>query len=94
MGGKIKMKTKTQSNSVKNTTAIPNYRKLNNHLVKPLKSGFFGFTIILMIIIIINLLSFLIGSKEKFGLDFIDFQLAGVGFVLQVTGTSLKNFIR
>jgi hypothetical protein len=88
------MKTAIKSNPVYNSTIIPDYKKLNNHLVKPLKSGFLGFTTILMIIIILNLLSFVIGSNEKFRIDFLDFQLAGVGFVLQMTGTSLKSFIR
>lgn len=88
------MKTIIKSNPVYNSTIIPDYKKLNNHLVKPLKSGFLGFAAILMIIIILNLLSFVIGSNEKFGIDFLDFQLAGVGFVLQMTGTSLKSFIR
>jgi hypothetical protein len=47
-----------------------------------------------MIIFFLNLISFVIGSNEKFGMDFLDLQLAGVGFVLQVTSTSLKNFIK
>jgi hypothetical protein len=88
------MKTIVKSNPVHNSISIHDYKKLNNHLVKPLKSGFLGFTTVLMIIIIINVLSFVIGSNEKFGIDFLDFQLAGVGFVLQMTGTSLKSFIR
>ena len=88
------MKTIIKSNPVHNSISIHDYKKLNNHLVKPLKSGFLGFTTVLMIIIIINVLSFVIGSNEKFGIDFLDFQLAGVGFVLQMTGTSLKSFIR
>jgi len=88
------MKTIIKSSPVHNSISIHDYKKLNNHLVKPLKSGFLGFTTVLMIIIIINVLSFVIGSNEKFGIDFLDFQLAGVGFVLQMTGTSLKSFIR
>lgn len=88
------MKTAIKSNPVYNSTIIPDYKKLNNHLVKPLKSGFLGFTTILMIIIILNLLSFVIGSNEQFRIDFLDFQLAGVGFLLQTTGASLKSFIR
>lgn len=88
------MKIAIKSNPVYNSTIIPDYKKLNNHLVKPLKSGFLGFTTILMIIIILNLLSFVIGSNEQFRIDFLDFQLAGVGFLLQTTGASLKSFIR
>lgn len=92
--GTIKMKTTTQSSPVQNTTSIPDYRKLNNHLIKPLKAGFWGFTTILVIIFFMNLISFIIGSNEKFEMDFLDIQLAGVGFALQMTGTSLKNFIK
>lgn len=88
------MKTTIKFNRVFNSTSIPDFKKLNDHLVKPFKSGFLGFTAILMIIIILNLLSFVIGSNDKFGIDFLDFQLAGVGFVLQMTLTIVKSFIR
>jgi len=88
------MKSKKQTNPDENTTAILDYRTLNNHLIMPLKAGFFGFTIILIVIFFLNFISFINDSNEKFGMDFLDFQLAGVGFFLQVTNTSLKNFIR
>lgn len=88
------MKTITQSSPIHITTSIPDSRKLNDHLIKPLKAGILGFTKILMIILLFNLLSFVIGSNGKFGIDFLDFLLAGTGFVLQMTGTLLKNFIR
>jgi hypothetical protein len=88
------MKKIAQSNPVQNTTSFSDYSKLNNHIIKPLKAGFFGFTAILLIIFFMNLIPFIIGSNGKFGMDFLDFQLAGVGFVLQMTGTSLKSFIR
>jgi hypothetical protein len=83
-----------RASPIQNAASTPNYGKLNNHLIKPLKAGFWGFTTILMIIFFLNLISFVIGSNEKFGMDFLDLQLAGVGFVLQVTSTSLKNFIK
>jgi len=88
------METIKQSSPIQNATSTPNYGKLNNHLIKPLKTGFLGFTTILMIIFFLNLISFVIGSNEKFGMDFLDFHLAGVGFVLQMTRTSIKNFIK
>ncbi|HEY4754814.1 MAG TPA: hypothetical protein VIH28_02045 [Ignavibacteriaceae bacterium] len=88
------MKTKIKSSSVHITTAVPGCEKLNNHLFKPLKAGFLAFTTILLIIFLFNLLSFVIGSNEKFGMDSLDFLLAGIGFVLQMTGSLLKSFIR
>ena len=88
------MKIITQSSPVQNTTSIPDYRKLNNHLIKPLKAGFWGFTTILMIIFFMNLIFTIIGASEKFGMDILDLLLAGVGFVLQMTSTIIKNLIR
>lgn len=88
------MKTITQSSPVQITTSIPEIKKLNEHLIKPLKAGFLGFATILMIIFFINLLSYIIGTNEKFGMDVLDLLLAGVGFFLQLTGTLLKSFIR
>jgi len=87
------METIKQSSPIQNATSTPNYGKLNNHLIKPLKAGFGGFTTILMIIFFLNVVTVVIGANKKFGMDFLDFQLAGVGFVLQVTRSSLKNFI-
>jgi hypothetical protein len=88
------MKTLVQSNPAQITTSILGSRKLTNHIIKPLKSGFLGFTTIMMIIFFINLISYMIGSNEKFGLDVLDLLLAGVGFFLQMTSTLLKSFIR
>lgn len=88
------MKTITETNSVQIATSIPNFSKLNTILIKPLKAGFLGFATIMMLLFFINLLSFVVGSNEKFGLDIIDLLLAGVGFVLQTTGTMLKSFAR
>lgn len=79
--------------SIQNATSTIKYGKLNNHLIKPFKAGFGGFTTILMIILFLNLIFFVFGSNEKFGMDFLDLQLAGVGFILQVTRSSLENFI-
>ena len=87
------MDTIKQSSSVQKTVSTPYYGKINSHLIKPLKAGLLGFTAILVIIFFMNLISFIIGSNWKIGVDSLDFQLAGVGFVLQVTRSSLKNFI-
>jgi len=88
------MKTLTQLNPVQITASVPRFVKLNTYLVRPLKAGFAGFATILMILFFINLLSYAAGSAEKFGMDYLDLLLAGVGFVLQTTGTLLKSFSR
>ena len=85
------MKIITQSGLVQNTSSIPEQSKFNNYLVKPLKTGFSGFTTILMIIFFMKLIHFILGYNEKFGMDILDLLLAGIGFVLQMTQTSLKN---
>ena len=88
------MKTLVHSNPAQVSTTIVGSRKLTNHLIKPLKAGFLGFATILMIIFFINLISFVIGTNQKFGMDLLDLLLAGLGFVLQMTSTVLKSFIR
>lgn len=88
------MKTITQRGQVQISASIPEIRKINEHLLKPLKAGFLGFTTILMLIFFINLFSYIIGTTEKFGMDVLDLLLAGVGFFLQSTGALLKSFVR
>ena len=88
------MKTFVQMIPVSITTSVSGFKKLNDLFVKPLKAGFLGFAIILLIIFLINLLSYITGSNEKFGMDFSDLLLAGLGFLLQMTGAILKNFIK
>ena len=86
-----KMKIITQSGLVQNTRSISEQSKLDNNLIKPLKAGFSGFTTILMIIFFMKLIHFILGYNEKFGMNILDLLLAGIGFVLQMTRTSLKN---
>ena len=93
-GGKIKLKTKIKSSRVHILTSVLCRRKLNNHLIKPLKAGFGGFTTILMIIFFLNVVTVVIGANKKFGMDSLDFLIAGIGFVLQMTYSLLKSFIR
>lgn len=88
------MKTLAQYNPTPITTSVPRFIRLNTYLIRPLKAGFVGFATILMILFFINLLSYAAGSAEKFGMDYLDLLLAGVGFVLQTTGTLLKSFSR
>lgn len=88
------MKTLVQMIPVSITTSASGFRKLNDRFVKPLKAGFLGFIIILFIIFFINLISYVSGSNEKFGMDFLDLLLAGLGFLLQMTGAIIKNYIK
>lgn len=88
------MKAISQSRPVQITTPITNTKKLNDYIMKPLKAGFLGFATILMILFFLNLLSYVIGMNERFGMDVMDMMLAGVGFFLQLTGTLLKSFVR
>lgn len=85
------MKTITQSRPVQLSTSFSNYRKLNDHLIQPIKAGFIGFLVILMIIFFINLLLYIMGSGEKSKLDFLDLSLSGVGFVLQFSESLLRS---
>jgi len=86
------MKTIAHSDQVQTSTSILGSRKLADNLIKPLKAGFLGFVTILMVIFFINLLSFIVGTNQKFGLDILDLLLAGLGFFLQSVATLLKNF--
>ncbi len=88
----IKMEALTKSISTYITISIPGFGKINDHLFKAMISGFFGFTTFLMIIFLINILDIILGSNEKFGLNFLDFLLAGFGFFLQTTGSLIKSF--
>lgn len=87
------MKTITQSHPVQITKSVTAFNKINNHLIRPLKAGFKGFTVVIMLLFFFNLLTYL-GSSETFGMDLMDLTLAGFGFVLQSTSTLLKNFAR
>ena len=88
------MKTMTQANPVQISTTIDGIKKSNSFIVKSLKAGFRGFTITIMLLFFINLLSYVIGSDESYGMDIMDLSLAGLGFALQMTSTFLKNFAK
>jgi len=88
------MKTIAQTRPVPMTTSLHNNAKINDYLLKPLKAGTIGFVTILMLLFFVNLLSVVIGINEKFGMDFLDMLLAGVGFLLQMSGTLLKCFMK
>lgn len=84
----------TQANPVQISTTIDAIKKSNGYIIKSLKAGFRGFTITIMLLFFINLLSYIISSDKTFGMDIIDLFLAGLGFVLQMTSTILKNFAK
>ncbi|MGE5811570.1 MAG: hypothetical protein ACM339_08710, partial [Ignavibacteria bacterium] len=90
----IKMETLIRFISPYFTISIPGFKKLNDHLFNPLIAGFWGFTTILMIIFFTNLLSFFIGSDEKFGIDYLDFLLAGGGFFFQMMSALFKSLVK
>ncbi len=88
------MRAKIKLSRIYITNSIQVFRKSNNQIVKPLKAGFSGFIAILIVLFLINLISFISGTTEKFAMDSLDFLLAGTGFVLQMTGTVVKSFVR
>jgi hypothetical protein len=88
------MKTITQSRPISIPGSITNYKKLSDHLFKPLKAGLVGFVTILILILLVNLVSYIIGINEKMGMDILDLLLAGLGFILQTAGALLKSFVR
>jgi hypothetical protein len=85
------MKTIAQSNPVQLSKSIAVYKKLNDHLIKPIKAGFIGFSVILMIIFFFNLLLYVMTYNRNSKIDYLDFSLAGVGFVLQFSESLLKS---
>ncbi len=86
--------TNTTSNSLRFPASLIKSDKVNNYFVRPLKAGCIGFATILLVVFIINLLSFVTTASETFGMDYLDLLLASVGFFLQTTGTLLKSFGR
>jgi hypothetical protein len=71
---------------------IPGFEKLNDYLFKPLLAGILGFIIFFIVITLIHFLSYITGLNEKFGMDYLDFLLAGFGFLLQMTDSLIKSF--
>lgn len=88
------MRTVTHSSTVNVQQSVIFKQKMKDYLIKPIKAGFVGFATILMVLFFINLLSFVFGSTEHFGMDILDMLLAGVGFLLQLTSTLLKSLVR
>lgn len=88
------MKTIAQSNAIKTNFINTNRIRIKEYLIKPFIAGFLGFATILIVLFFINMLSFIFGSAEHFGMDLMDMLLAGVGFFLQLSGALLKSFVR
>ncbi|NWF88163.1 MAG: hypothetical protein HXY50_01740 [Ignavibacteriaceae bacterium] len=88
------MKTMTQTNPIPITSSIEGAKKFDTFVFKPLRAGFKGFTITMMLLLVINLLSYAIGSEKTFGMDALDLGLAGLGFILQTLSSLFKNFAK
>ena len=88
------MKTIAQTNQLVIEKKENKYKKLNNHFVKPTQAGLRGFVTILLLIFFIHLVSYVLGNNKKLGLDFIDLQLAGMGFLLQLSKNVIQNLRR
>ncbi len=86
------METLTTTISAYIITSIPGFSKLNGHFINALISGFLGFTTFFVIILLMHILKLILGYNEKFGLDFLDYLLAGLGFFLQMTGSLVKSY--
>ncbi len=63
-----------------------------NHLVEPIKSGLFGFSIFITILIIVKLFSYAIGSYDYVTIEITDIELSFIGFVLLFLIRFLENF--
>lgn len=72
----------------KKSQFILGFRK---HIILPIKSGLYGFTLVFLVIIIVKLLSFLLGINEIFNLDFMDVLLSSMGFFFMSLIHILKN---
>ena len=64
---------------------------VKNHLLEPIKSGLFGFSIFITILIAVKLFSYIIGSYGYFAIEITDVQLSFIGFVLLFLIRFLEN---
>jgi uncharacterized membrane protein YkgB len=88
------METITNTETLQFANANVKSKKIEIYIFRPFKAGLIGFATILSLISFINLLSYLTTATETFAMDYIDILLAGVGFLLQMTGTLLKSLGR
>lgn len=65
---------------------------LKRYIVRPIKAGIYGFTLVFIVIISVKFLSFWLGINEVFNLDLIDVMLSSVGFFFMSLVYILKNF--
>jgi hypothetical protein len=84
------MKNLVQKFKTQLTPLVYNNENLDHYLFKPLRAGLWGFLIVMFILLSIDSFSFILGRSKR--LDKYDFIFAGLGFVLQVGETLLKNF--
>ncbi len=65
---------------------------MKNYLIEPTKSGLFGFSIFITILIIVKLFSYAIGTYNYFAIEITDIELSLIGFVLLFLIRFLENF--
>jgi hypothetical protein len=65
---------------------------LKRYLLLPLQSGFYGFVLVFVVILLVKLLSFGFGANDGLSLDLMDIMLASVGFFFMFLIYLLKNF--
>ena len=77
---------------VKNESDRTSSFSVKNHLLEPIKSGLFGFSIFITILIVVKLFSYAIGSYNYFAIEITDIELSFIGFVLLFLIRFLENF--
>jgi len=65
---------------------------ISKYCIHPIKCGFIGFAIFLLVIIGTKFLGAVLGSFEKFTLDMEDFVLSTIGFIMFFLIKILNNF--
>ncbi len=65
---------------------------IKNHLLQPIKSGLFGFSIFITILILVKLFSYVIGTYNYLTIEITDIELSFIGFVLLFLIKFLENF--
>lgn len=65
---------------------------LTKYILRPVKSGLYGFTLVFVVILFVKVLSFTLGINTVFYLDLMDVLLASVGFFFMLLIHILKGF--
>lgn len=65
---------------------------IKNYLLQPIKSGLFGFSIFITILLLVKLFSYVIGTYNYLTIEMTDIELSFIGFVLLFLIRFLENF--